>query len=93
MLRELVLAPIRLYRRVLSGLKPVPTCRYLPTCSAYAVEAIETRGVVVGGLKALWRIARCNPLFHGGHDPVDHRDRGRLDAEPVALDLARDRQS
>lgn len=71
MLTRLVLAPVRFYRRFLSGLKPTPTCRYLPTCSEYAIEAIETRGVVVGGLKALWRIARCNPLFHGGYHPVD----------------------
>lgn len=71
MLTRLVLAPVRFYRRYLSGLKPVPTCRYLPTCSEYCVEAIETRGVLVGGLKALWRIARCNPLFHGGYHPVN----------------------
>lgn len=72
MLKALALAPIRFYRRFLSGLKPVPTCRFLPTCSEYAVEAIERRGVVVGGLKALWRILRCNPLFRGGYDPVEH---------------------
>ena len=74
MLRRIFIAPIRFYRRFLSGLKPVPTCRFLPTCSAYAVEAIETRGVLVGGLKALWRVLRCNPLCRGGYDPVDgHR--------------------
>jgi hypothetical protein len=66
-----MLAPIRFYRRMLSGLKPVPTCRFLPTCSEYAIEAIERRGVVIGGLKALWRILRCQPLCRGGYDPVD----------------------
>jgi len=66
-----LLAPIRWYRRVLSPMKSVPTCRYLPTCSEYAIQAIETRGPVVGGFKALWRIIRCNPLFRGGYDPVD----------------------
>lgn len=71
--QSLVLAPIRFYRRFLSALKPRPTCRYLPTCSEYAVEAIETRGVLVGGAKAMWRICRCNPLFHGGYHPVDRQ--------------------
>lgn len=70
MLRRLLLAPIRWYRRVLSPMKRTPTCRYLPTCSEYAVEAIETRGAVIGGFKALGRILRCNPLFRGGYDPV-----------------------
>ena len=70
MLSRLLIAPIRWYRRYLSPLKRQPTCRYLPTCSEYAIEAIQTRGVIVGSLKALWRILRCNPLFHGGYDPV-----------------------
>ena len=72
-LTSIVLAPIHFYRRFLSALKPRPTCRYLPTCSEYAVEAIEKRGVLVGGLKAMWRICRCNPLFHGGYHPVDRQ--------------------
>lgn len=70
MLARVFLAPIRFYRRYLSGLKRAPTCRFLPTCSEYALEAIETRGAVVGGAKAVWRILRCNPLFRGGYDPV-----------------------
>ena len=71
MLTRLVLAPVRFYRRYLSALKGRPTCRYLPTCSEYAIEAVETRGIVIGGAKALWRLLRCNPLFAGGYDPVD----------------------
>ena len=63
-------APIRLYQRAFSPMKGMPSCRYLPTCSHYALEAIEARGAVVGGLKALWRLLRCNPLFRGGYDPV-----------------------
>lgn len=71
MLKRLILAPVRFYRRVLSPLKGRPTCRYLPTCSQYAIEAVEKRGVFVGVLKSLWRILRCNPLFSGGYDPVE----------------------
>lgn len=71
MLKRFALAPVRFYRRVLSPLKPRPTCRYLPTCSQYAIEAVEKRGVFVGVFKSLWRILRCNPLFSGGYDPVE----------------------
>lgn len=70
MLKRLCIAPIRFYQRFLSPLKPAPTCRYLPTCSSYAIEAIERRGIVIGSLMALWRLLRCNPLFPGGYDPV-----------------------
>jgi putative membrane protein insertion efficiency factor len=70
-MKRLVSAPIRFYRRYLSGLKRVSTCRFAPTCSEYALEAIEKRGALVGTLKALWRILRCNPLFRGGYDPVE----------------------
>ena len=69
----LVLLPVALYRRVLSPMKRAPTCRFLPTCSEYAVEAVKQRGIVVGGGLALWRIVRCNPLFRGGYDPVPCR--------------------
>ena len=71
MLKRIVLAPVRFYRRFLSQLKPVPSCRYLPTCSQYAIEAVEKRGVVRGLLMAGWRLLRCNPLFRGGYDPVE----------------------
>ncbi|MGE0396057.1 MAG: membrane protein insertion efficiency factor YidD [Kofleriaceae bacterium] len=70
----LVLAPVMFYRRVLSPMKRAPSCIYLPTCSEYAIEAVKTRGVVVGTALATWRILRCNPLFHGGYDPVDRHD-------------------
>ena len=67
---RLALAPIHFYRRFLSPLKRQPSCRYLPTCSEYAVEAIQRRGVLSGSLLALWRVLRCNPLVRGGYDPV-----------------------
>lgn len=69
-MKRAMLALVRLYRRWLSPLKRVPSCRFLPTCSEYALEAIETRGAVVGGVKAMWRILRCNPFGGSGYDPV-----------------------
>ena len=47
-----------------------PKCKYIPTCSQYALEAIERYGVVKGGIMDLWRILRCNPFSKGGFDPV-----------------------
>jgi putative membrane protein insertion efficiency factor len=70
-LKRVVLAPVHFYRRFLSPLKPMPSCRYLPTCSEYAIEAVEKRGVVRGAFLAVWRLLRCNPLFRGGYDPVE----------------------
>jgi len=68
----IVLLPVAFYRRVLSPMKRVPTCRFSPTCSEYAQLAVRERGIVVGGLLAVWRIVRCNPLCRGGYDPVPH---------------------
>ena len=70
LLVSIVLLPVVIYRRWISPLKRGPTCRYLPTCSAYALEAVKTRGIVVGTSLAVWRVLRCNPLFHAGYDPV-----------------------
>lgn len=69
MLKRLFLALIRLYQRGISPYRP-PCCRFVPTCSQYAVEAIEKYGALRGGLMALWRILRCNPFSKGGYDPV-----------------------
>ena len=68
-LRRAATLPIRFYRRFLSPLKP-PMCRFSPTCSQYAVEAIERHGIVRGSCYAVWRIARCHPFCEGGYDPV-----------------------
>jgi len=68
-----VLVPVRLYRLVLSPLKRAPTCRFLPTCSEYAIEAVEQRGIVIGAALAARRIARCHPFCEGGYDPVPSR--------------------
>lgn len=67
--RRIATAPLRFYRRFLSPWKP-PMCRFSPTCSQYAIEALETHGLVRGTMLALGRIARCHPLCKGGHDPV-----------------------
>ncbi len=51
-------------------MKRYPTCRFCPTCSEYAIIAIEKHGAAKGGLLAIWRILRCNPFCKGGYDPV-----------------------
>jgi len=48
----------------------LPVCRYVPSCSEYAMEAVERYGVVRGSMMAFWRVLRCHPLAKGGHDPV-----------------------
>ncbi|HEX7059254.1 MAG TPA: membrane protein insertion efficiency factor YidD [Solirubrobacterales bacterium] len=68
-MKRLVLLPIRGYQRWISSSR-TRRCRYEPTCSAYATEAIERFGVTRGGLLAAWRLLRCNPFSHGGFDPV-----------------------
>ena len=61
---------IHFYRRQLSPRKGGPCCRYFPTCSQYALTAIERYGAFKGGRMAAWRILRCNPFSKGGYDPV-----------------------
>jgi putative membrane protein insertion efficiency factor len=68
-LRELFLLPLHLYRRVISPLVG-PRCRYYPSCSQYAVEAVREYGVIRGGVLAAWRVMRCNPWSAGGFDHV-----------------------
>ena len=60
---------LRTYKRWLSPMFP-PACRYVPSCSEYAAEAVARYGILRGGLMAAWRFVRCNPLSRGGHDPV-----------------------
>lgn len=68
-MKRLVVAVIRLYQRTLSPLLP-PTCRFRPTCSEYAAQAIHRHGVLKGGWLSVRRICRCHPLSRGGWDPV-----------------------
>ena len=67
--KSLLLYPIGVYRRWLSPFLP-PHCRYYPTCSEYAVQAVSTHGAARGTRLALWRLLRCNPFSPGGFDPV-----------------------
>lgn len=68
--RRAVLWLIRFYRRYLSPLKRYPTCRFVPTCSEYALEAVSKYGVLKGGYLALRRLLRCHPFHPGGYDPL-----------------------
>ncbi len=64
-----LILPIRFYRKFISPLTP-PTCRFTPTCSQYAIEAIRKHGPFKGLALAVWRILRCNPWGGSGYDPV-----------------------
>ncbi len=79
---RILLAMLRGYKRWISPALPA-SCRYVPSCSEYAMEAIAVRGPAVGSLLALWRLVRCNPLAHGGYDPVPRHP--SCDHAPVAL--------
>ena len=69
-MKRILIGLIKFYRTYLSGLKAAPTCKYIPTCSEYGIEAIEKYGALKGGLLTVWRILRCNPFSKGGYDPV-----------------------
>jgi putative membrane protein insertion efficiency factor len=73
-MRTLLIALIRVYQRAVSPLFP-PSCRFLPTCSAYAAEAIAVHGALKGSLLALRRILRCHPLCQGGSTPSPRNHR------------------
>lgn len=68
-MKSIVLAALRAYRRHVSPLLP-PACRYTPTCSEYAVDAVERYGVLRGSGLAVKRLLSCNPFSRGGYDPV-----------------------
>jgi putative membrane protein insertion efficiency factor len=71
-LRSLAVFPIRLYQRLLAPAFG-ERCKYYPSCSEYATQAIRTFGILRGLVLAVWRLLRCNPWSHGGFDPVEEQ--------------------
>lgn len=71
-LKNAFLAPLLLYQRVISPALPA-RCKYHPTCSAYAIQAVRELGILRGTAVAAWRLARCNPWSHGGVDELGDR--------------------
>jgi putative membrane protein insertion efficiency factor len=69
LIRRLAALPVRLYRLLLAPLLPT-CCRFYPTCSEYALEAVMTHGALRGWLLAVYRLLRCSPASRGGFDPV-----------------------
>ncbi|HVJ49110.1 membrane protein insertion efficiency factor YidD [Desulfitobacterium sp.] len=69
MMKKILIGTIRFYQKFISPLKP-PSCRFYPTCSEYAIQALKKYGVVKGGWKSIVRISKCHPFHPGGHDPV-----------------------
>ena len=69
-MKKVLIGLIKFYRKYISGMKSTPTCKYIPTCSEYGLQAIEKYGAFKGGLLTVWRILRCNPFSKGGYDPV-----------------------
>jgi putative membrane protein insertion efficiency factor len=68
-MKTLALWTLRSYKRWISPLLP-PSCRYVPTCSEYAIEAVDRYGVLRGGFTAIGRLLHCHPFVKGGYDPV-----------------------
>jgi uncharacterized protein len=89
-MKSLALGLLRLYKRWISPSFP-PSCRYMPTCSEYAMEAIERYGALRGAAMAAWRVLRCHPFSKGGLDPVvkaaagnpTHSQRARTNGAPM----------
>jgi putative membrane protein insertion efficiency factor len=71
-LRSAFLAPVVAYQRLISPALPA-RCKYYPTCSDYAIEAVRELGIIRGSIVAAWRVARCNPWSHGGVDELGER--------------------
>jgi len=71
-LRTVAILPIRLYQRLVSPMLG-PHCKYYPSCSEYAAQALRDYGILRGLILASWRVLRCNPWSHGGFDPVERQ--------------------
>ena len=84
--RIILLRALRAYKYAISPLF-LPACRYVPTCSEYAAEALERHGAIRGTLMATWRLLRCNPFVKGGFDPVCEPREGNARADEDAHDF------
>ena len=82
-MKRLLILAVRFYQKYLSPLKKQPTCRFTPTCSAYAIEAFQKRGFFVGFILTVWRILRCNPFSKGGYDPVPEKGLRNRDTSKI----------
>ncbi len=72
-MKKIFINLVKFYRKNLSHRKKYSTCRFYPTCSEYALTALERYGAFKGGVMSLWRILRCNPFSRGGYDPVPQK--------------------
>lgn len=72
LLKNIFIIPIRFYRKFISPLFP-PVCKYYPSCSTYAITAIERFGIIKGTILSVWRLLRCNPYSNGGVDYVPEK--------------------
>ena len=84
---RVVLYLLRGYKWALSPMLS-PACRYVPTCSDYAMEAVDRYGVLRGGLMAMWRVLRCHPFVQGGYDPVGRSEALKSERNGVTLTSA-----
>jgi hypothetical protein len=82
--RKIAIRLLQGYKRWISpGI--LPSCKYVPTCSEYAMEAVAQHGVVRGGLLAVWRVLRCNPLARGGYDPAVRHEHAALPGSELRI--------
>ena len=92
MIRRLLIGLVKAYRLLLSPWLG-QACRFEPTCSVYAIAALETHGAAVGSYLTLRRLARCQPWCEGGHDPVPPKTRGDRQRSPFSSLLSDDKKS
>lgn len=71
-MKYILIKLIHFYRKYISP-RTMPSCKYIPTCSQYGLEAIERFGALKGGALTVWRVLRCNPWSRGGYDPVPEK--------------------
>jgi putative membrane protein insertion efficiency factor len=90
--RRLLIAPLVFYQRAVSPALP-RRCRYEPTCSRYAVQAVEEYGILRGLVLAGWRLLRCNPFSHGGYDPVQAQRLFRASSHPSSSPAGTDSEA